>query len=196
MIAYVRGILAEKSPTRAVLEAAGVGYELLIPISTYEKLPREGSEAKLLAYHSVREDDETLFGFATANERELFVKLTGVSGVGPKIALAILSGASVGELALAIASGDAKRLATVKGVGKKTAAKICVDLKDKVDALAFAARGTEGPAASPVAADAVAALRALGFSDETSAKMVADILAKNPDADSVEQVIKLALASR
>ena len=196
MIAYVRGILAEKSPTRAVLAAAGIGYELLIPISTYEKLPREGSEAKLLAYHSVREDDETLFGFATANERELFVKLTGVSGVGPKIALAILSGASVGELALAIASGDAKRLATVKGVGKKTAAKICVDLKDKVDALAFAAHGTEGPAASPLAADAVAALRALGFSDETSAKMVADILAKDPDADSVEQVIKRALASR
>lgn len=197
MIAYVRGVLAEKSPTRAVLEAAGVGYELQIPISTYEKLPREGAEAKLLAYHCVREDDEILFGFATAHERELFVKLTGVSGVGPKIALAILSGASVGELALAIASGDAKRLAAVKGVGKKTAAKICVELRDKVDALAFSARGADGrPAASPIAADAVAALRALGFSDETSAKMVADILAKNPDAESVERVIKLALASR
>ena len=197
MIAYVRGVLAEKSPTRAVLEAAGVGYELLIPISPYEKLPREGAEAKLLAYHCVREDDEILFGFATAHERELFVKLTGVSGVGPKIALAILSGASVGELALAIASGDAKRLAAVKGVGKKTAAKICVELRDKVDALAFSARGADGrPAASPIAADAVAALRALGFSDETSAKMVADILAKNPDAESVERVIKLALASR
>ena len=197
MIAYVRGVLAEKSPTRAVLEAAGVGYELQIPVSTYERLPREGAEAKLLAYHCVREDDEILFGFATAHERELFAKLTGVSGVGPKIALAILSGASVGELALAIASGDAKRLAAVKGVGKKTAAKICVELRDKVDALAFAARGADGrPTASPVAADAVAALRALGFSDETSAKMVADILAKNPNADSVEQVIKLALASR
>lgn len=197
MIAYVRGVLTEKSPTRAVLEAAGVGYELQIPISTYEKLPREGAEAKLLAYHCVREDDEILFGFATAHERELFVKLTGVSGVGPKIALAILSGASVGELALAIASGDAKRLAAVKGVGKKTAAKICVELRDKVDALAFSARGADGrPAASPIAADAVAALRALGFSDETSAKMVADILAKNPDAESVERVIKLALASR
>lgn len=197
MIAYVRGLLAEKSPTRAVIEAAGVGYELQIPISTYERLPREGAEAKLLAYHCVREDDEQLFGFATANERELFVKLTGVSGVGPKIALAILSGASVGELALAIASRDAKRLAAVKGVGKKTAEKICVELKDKVDALAFAARGGEGSTTvSPVAADAVAALRALGFNDETSAKMVTDILAKNPDADSVEQVIKLALASR
>lgn len=197
MIAYIRGVLAEKSPTRAVLEAAGVGYELLIPVSTYEGLPREGAEAKLLAYHCVREDDEILFGFATAHERELFAKLTGVSGVGPKIALAILSGASVGELALAIASGDAKRLAAVKGVGKKTAAKICVELRDKVDALAFSARGADGrPATSPVAADAVAALRALGFSDETSAKMVADILAKNPAAESVEQVIKLALASR
>lgn len=197
MIAYIRGVLAEKSPTRAVLEAAGVGYELLIPVSTYERLPREGAEAKLFAYHCVREDDEILFGFATAHERELFAKLTGVSGVGPKIALAILSGASVGELALAIASGDAKRLAAVKGVGKKTAAKICVELRDKVDALAFSARGADGrPAASPVAADAVAALRALGFSDETSAKMVADILAKNPAAESVEQVIKLALASR
>ncbi len=196
MIAHIRGIVVEKAPTRAVIEAAGVGYELLIPISTYEKLPREGSEAKLLAYHCVREDDELLFGFATANERELFVKLTGVSGVGPKIALAILSGASVGELALAIAARDAKRLAAVKGVGKKTAEKICVELKDKVDALAFAARGGDGSVASPVAADAVAALRALGFGDETSAKMVTDILAKNPAADSVEQVIKLALASR
>ena len=196
MIAYVRGTLVEKSPTRAVVEAAGVGYELAIPVSTYERLPREGAEAKVLAYHCVREDDEQLFGFATANERELFVKLTGVSGVGPKIALAILSGASVGELALAIASKDAKRLAAVKGVGKKTAEKICVELKDKVDALAFSPRGGEGPAVSPVAADAVAALRALGFSDETSAKMVTDILAKNPGADSVEQVIKLALASR
>ena len=198
MIAYVRGVLAEKSPTRAVIEAAGVGYELLIPVSTYEKLPREGAEAKLLAYHCVREDDESLFGFATANERDMFAKLTGVSGVGPKIALAILSGASVSELALAIASGDAKRLSSVKGVGKKTAEKICVELKDKVDALAFAARGGAGAGAAvaPIATDAVAALRALGFNDETSTKMVTDILAKNPDVASVEQVIKLALASR
>lgn len=196
MIAYVRGVLVEKSPTRAIVEAAGVGYELLIPISTYERLPREGREAKLLAVHCVREDDEMLFGFSTTDERELFVKLTGVSGVGPKIALAILSGASVGELALAISSGDAKRLAAVKGIGKKTAEKICVELKDKVDALAFAARGGGGTVALPIAADAVAALRALGFNDETSAKMVTAILAQEPDVDSVERVIKLALVSR
>ena len=194
MIAYVRGILGEKSPTTAVVEAAGVGYEMLIPLSTYERLPREGGEVKLLAFHSVRDDGETLYGFATENERELFTLLTGVSGVGPKTALAILSGASVSELASAIASRDAKRISAIKGVGKKTAEKICVELRDKVSALAFG--GDSSPMRSGVAADAVMALRALGFGDEASAKMVADVLAKNPGADDVEKVIKLALASR
>ena len=196
MIAYVKGILGEKSPTSAVVEAAGVGYEMLIPLSTYERLPREGGEVKLLAYHCVREDDETLFGFATENERELFTRLTGVSGVGPKTALAILSGASVSELASAIASRDAKRISAIKGVGKKTAEKICVELRDKVGALAFGADDPASPMRSGVAADAATALRALGFGDEASAKMVSDVLAKNPDADDVEKVIKLALASR
>jgi hypothetical protein len=115
MIAYIRGLLAEKEPSRVVVEAAGVGYELLIPLSTYDRLPREGAEVKLLAYHSVREDDETLYGFATKAERELFSKLTAVSGVGPKIALAIISGGGVGEIALAITSGNAKRLASMEG---------------------------------------------------------------------------------
>lgn len=195
MIAYVRGVLAEKEPTRVVIEAAGVGYEMLIPLSTYDRLPRTGEDAKLLACHCVREDDETLFGFATADERELFVRLTSVSGVGPKIAIAILSGMSIGELAVAISSGDAKRISAVKGVGKKTAEKICVELRDKVSA--FALRGRVGEASSsPVVTDAVAALRALGFNEETSAKMVADVLAKNPNADSVEAVIRMALAGR
>ena len=195
MIAYVRGALAEKEPTRAVVEAAGVGYELFIPISTYEKLPRVGGEVKLLASHCVREDDEILFGFATEDERGLFLKLTSVSGVGPKIAIAILSGSSVGELAMAIAGGDAKRISAIKGVGKKTAEKICVELRDKVGEFAFSARGGEG-SASPVMRDALAALRALGFNEETSSKMVADVLAKNPKADSVETIIKLALSGR
>ena len=196
MIAYVRGEVAEKEPTRVVIEAGGVGYELLIPVSTYEKLPRIGSEAKLLAYHCVREDDEILFGFATADEREMFGKLTSVSGVGPKIALAILSGSSVGELSMAIVGGDAKRIAAIKGVGKKTAEKICVELRDKVNALAFAAGRGDKEVASPIAADALAALRALGFNEETSSKMVADVLAKNPDVDDVEKVIKLALSGK
>ena len=196
MIAYVRGEVAEKEPTRVVIEAGGVGYELLIPVSTYEKLPRIGSEAKLLAYHCVREDDEMLFGFATADEREMFGKLTSVSGVGPKIALAILSGSSVGELSMAIVGGDAKRIAAIKGVGKKTAEKICVELRDKVNALAFAAGHGDKEVVSPIAADALAALRALGFNEETSSKMVAEVLAKHPEADSVEKIIKLSLSER
>ena len=195
MIAYIRGVLTEKEPTRVVVEAAGVGYELLIPLSTYDKRPREGGEVKLLAHHSVREDDETLFGFATADERELFARLTSVSGVGPKIAIAILSGASIGELAMAITAGDARRIAALKGVGKKTAEKICVELRDKVSA--FAMRGKAGEAASsPVVADAVAALRALGFNEETSSKMVADVFARKPDVEGVEEIIKLALAKK
>lgn len=192
MIAYIRGILAEKDPTRVVVEACGVGYEILIPLSTYDRLPHKDEEVKLLTFHSVREDDETLFGFATDDERRLFALLTSVSGVGPKIAIAILSGSSAGELAMSIASGDAKRISAIKGVGKKTAEKICVELRDKVSSFAMRTAG----AAQPVAADAVAALRALGFNEETSAKMVADAIAKNPSADSAEAVIRLALAGK
>ena len=195
MISYIRGVLAEKEPTRAVIEAGGVGYELLVPLSTYEKLPRAGSEVKLLAYHCVREDDEILFGFWADDEKAMFAKLTSVSGVGPKIALAILSGSSVAELSMSIAGGDAKRISAIKGVGKKTAEKICVELRDKVSEFAFSGRGgADAPA--PVAKDAVAALRALGFNEETSSKMVADVLAKGPAAESVEMVIKAALAGR
>ena len=199
MIAYIRGTLVEKEPTRAVIEAGGVGYELLVPLSTYEKLPRTGAEAKLLAYHCVREDDEILFGFATDDEKTMFTKLTSVSGVGPKIALAILSGSSITELAMSIAGGDFKRISAIKGVGKKTAEKICVELKDKVSEFAFSGRGGtdgEGAVATQMARDAALALRALGFNEETSSKMVADVLAQNPGVDSVETVIKMALSGR
>ena len=197
MIAYLRGELVGKEPTRAVVEAAGVGYELLIPLSTYDKLPRTGSEVKLLASHCVREDDEILFGFATEDEKGLFLKLTSVSGVGPKIAIAILSGASISELAMAIAGGDAKRISAIKGVGKKTAEKICVELKDKVGEFVFSGRdGGPGRAAPPVMRDAALALRALGFNEETSSRMVADVLARDSAIDSVEKIIKLALSGR
>ena len=199
MIAYIRGTLAEKDPTRVVIEAAGVGYELVISLSTYEALPREGAEAKLLTYHCVREDDEILFGFASEQEREMFAKLTSVSGVGPKIAIAILSGSSLSELALAISTSDAKRISSIKGVGKKTAEKICVELRDKVSALEAAslARGTSAAEAqTAVLQDAVAALRSLGFNEELSSKMVTDVLAKNPSVDSAETVIRLALKGK
>lgn len=198
MIAYVRGTLAEKGPDRVVIEAGGVGYELLIPVSTFDRLPREGGEAKLLTWHCVREDDEMLFGFATKEEREMFLKLTQVSGVGPKIALAILSGSSIGELSLAIASGNAKRISSIKGVGKKTAEKICLELQDKVnaiEALSAAQRAGAGKeAAAPVLRDAILALSALGFSEETANKMVGDVVAKHPEAKDTETLVRLALS--
>ena len=198
MIAYVRGVLTEKDPMRVVVEAAGVGYEVLIPLSTFDRLPKAGGEVKLLTFHCVREDDEILFGFATPAEKELFVKLTAVSGVGPKIALSILSGGSVGELALAIASGNAKRISSIKGVGKKTAEKICLELQDKVnaiEALSAAQRAGAGKeAAAPVLRDAILALSALGFSEETANKMVGDVVAKHPEAKDTETLVRLALS--
>ena len=198
MVAYVRGVLTEKDPTRVVVEAAGVGYEVLIPLSTFDRLPKAGGEVKLLTFHCVREDDEILFGFATPAEKELFVKLTAVSGVGPKIALSILSGGSVGELALAIASGNAKRISSIKGVGKKTAEKICLELQDKVnaiEALSAAQRAGAGKeAAAPVLRGAILALSALGFSEETANKMVGDVVAKHPEAKDTETLVRLALS--
>ena len=194
MIAYIRGTLIEKTPARAVVEAAGVGYELLIPLSTYDRLPRAGEEVKLLACHVVREDDELLFGFATPTEREMFAKLTGVSGVGPKIALAILSGSSVPELSLAIASGNAKRISAIKGVGKKTAEKICIELKDKVNAFEAMSAEAEKGGAAPVVRDAILALNALGFNEETANKMVSEVVAAHPEVKDTETLVRLALA--
>ena len=196
MIAYIRGLLVEKEPTRAIVEASGVGYEMLISLSTYDRLPKTGAEVKLLAYHNVREDDETLYGFFTAAERELFARLTAVSGVGPKIALAILSGGSIGEISLAIASGNAKRLSSIKGVGKKTAEKICIELKDKInaiEALAATQSGGKKSDASPMLRDAILALGALGFNEETANKMVSAALSANPDVKDVESIVRIAL---
>ena len=192
-------MLAEKGFDRVIVEAAGVGYELFISLSTYDKLPREGEDVKLLAWHCVREDDEMLFGFAAKEEREMFLKLTQVSGVGPKIALAILSGTSIGELSLAIASGNAKLIASVKGVGKKTAEKICVELKDKVNAIAALAatsKGARDDGKSLIARDAILALSALGFGEDVANKMVASVIADNPQIADVESVIRMALSKK
>ena len=199
MITHVRGILCEKGFDRVVVEAGGVGYEMLISVSTFDRLPKEGEEVKLLAWHCVREDDEMLFGFATREEREMFAKLTQVSGVGPKIALAILSGSSIGELSLAIASGNAKRLSSIKGVGRKTAEKICVELKDKVnaiEALAKTSRRGGADAKAPIVRDAILALSALGFGEEGANKMVSSVLQSNPEVADVETIVRLALSQK
>jgi len=197
MIAYISGTLAEKDPARAVVEACGVGYEMLIPISTFDRLPHTGEKVKLFAHHVVREDDEALFGFATEAEREMFAKLTGVSGVGPRTAIAILSGVPIGELSLAIAAGDSRRIASVKGVGKKTAGKICIELKDKVDAIgSLAASTAKGADKSPVLHDAVLALNALGFGDEAANKMVAAAVASHPDVPDAQTLVRYALSQK
>lgn len=195
MIVYLNGVLAEKSPDNVVVECCGVGYEALIPLSTFDRLPATGENVKLFTYHAVREDDEILFGFFTRDEHDMFVKVTAVSGVGPKTALAVLSGFTTGDLQLAIAQGDAKRIATVKGVGKKTAERIVVELKDKVnpiEALANSSVASTGTQRA-VLRDAMLALTALGFSDDKARKMVSDVLEADPQIADTEAVIKKAL---
>ena len=195
MIVYLNGVLAEKSPDNVVVECCGVGYEALIPLSTFDRLPATGENVKLFTYHAVREDEEILFGFFTRDERDMFVKVTAVSGVGPKTALAVLSGFTTGDLQLAIAQGDAKRIATVKGVGKKTAERIVVELKDKVnpiEALANSSVASTGTQRA-VLRDAMLALTALGFSDDKARKMVSDVLEADPQIADTEAVIKKAL---
>lgn len=195
MIVFLHGKLAEKSPAKAVVECGGVGYEALIPLSTYERLPATGGETMLLTYHEVREDAQLLYGFASEAERDLFALLVSVSGVGPKIALSVISGFSVGEVQLCIANGDAKRLATVKGVGRKTAERIVVELRDKVNPIEALAKGSAeaGKGDAQVLRDAMLTLAALGFADDVAKKMVEKALAAHPEANDTESIVKLAL---
>jgi len=195
VIAYLNGVLAEKNPAKVIVECCGVGYEALIPLSTFDRLPATGGNVKLFTYHAVREDDEILFGFSTTAERDMFTMVTAVSGVGPKTALAVLSGFTVGDLQLAIAQGDAKRISNVKGIGKKTAERIVVELKDKVnpvEALANSSAASDG-AQGAVLKDAMLALTALGFPEDKAQKMVADVLEADPAVSDSGTVIKRAL---
>lgn len=169
MIASLRGRLLEALPTRVVLEAAGVGYEVLVPVSTYDKLPAPGGEVSLLTHLVVREDAHTLYGFSTEAERELFrLLIATVSGVGPKVALNMLSGMPPAAFRQAVMQGDVKALAQISGVGKKTAERVVVELRDKLGALPGSPvptlpGGTPAPAETSAAGDAVLALTALGF---------------------------------
>jgi len=167
MIAFLHGKLVDALPTQVTVDVQGVGYEVLIPLSSYDKLPPPGHEVKLLTHLAVREDAHTLYGFLTPQERELFrLLIHTVSGIGPKIALNILSGMSPVAFRGAVAAGDVKALAQISGVGRKTAERIVVELRDKVGAAgaweaSSAARGLS-PADQKVN-DAVLALLALGF---------------------------------
>ena len=199
MIAYLNGRLDSKTPATAVVECGGVGYRCLIPLSTYDRLPATGENVKLLTCLVVREDAQTLYGFATEDEQQTFELVTSVSGVGPKLALAILSGLTVGDLQLAIAEGNAKRLAAVKGIGKKTAERIVVELKDKVnpiEALAHGKAAAGDAAKGAVLRDAMLALTALGFSEDTARQQVQRVLEADPAVADTETLIRRALAGK
>ena len=164
MIALLRGTLLEKHPNQAIVETGGVGYDVTIPVSTYTHLPEAGAEVKLRIHTHVREDALALDGFLTQDERALFEKLIGVSGIGPKLAVTILSGLAAPELIGAIRRGEVERLVRIPGIGKKTAERMVLELRDKLSAatgeepLAAAAAG----ALSPVEQDVLSALVNLG----------------------------------
>ena len=167
MIAFLHGKLVEALPTQVIVEVGGVGYEALIPLSSYDKLPSPGQELTLLTHLAVREDAHTLYGFMTSAERELFrLLINTVSGIGPKIALNVLSGISVTAFRGAVANGDIKALSQISGVGRKTAERIVVELKDKIGAAGAWEAASAQRALSPEDRkinDAVLALMALGF---------------------------------
>lgn len=193
MIAFLRGALLERTPNRIVVDVHGVGYELLIPVSTFQVLPQAGAAVELRVYTQAREDAIQLFGFATAREKSLFERLVGVGGVGPKLALAALSGLSVPDLAAAIAASDLARLTAVPGIGKKTAERICVELRDKLGDWA-AAGAASSPAPLPAAAEEVlSALVNLGYARAMAEKAVRRAAERRPPPEGFEELFKRSL---
>ena len=196
MIDYIKGELSELTPAMAVVEAAGVGYAMNISLNCYSAIQGK-KDVKLYVYESIREDAHVLFGFASKKEREMFLLLITVSGVGPNTARMVLSSMSPAELCNSISTGNERMIKTIKGIGLKTAQRIIVDLRDKIVSLGIAeeipAGGSmENPVDNRGKEEAVSALTMLGFSPAPSQKVVMQILKDNPTA-AVEQVIKMAL---
>lgn len=196
MIEYIKGKLDEATPALAVVDCNGVGYGINISLNTYSAIQGK-KDIKLYIYEAIREDAYVLYGFATKEERELFLLLISVSGIGGNTARMILSALSPSELCNVISSGNEKLLKTVKGIGLRTAQRIIVDLKDKIATVNMPAAGGRGTSAiatanSEIYEEAVAALTMLGFAAAPSQKVTNAILQEEPDAP-VERVIKLAL---
>jgi Holliday junction DNA helicase RuvA len=185
MIGRITGILAEKSPPLVLVDAAGVGYEIDVPMSTFYNLPAVGERVALLTHFVVREDAQQLFGFLTAGERATFRMLVKISGVGPRTALSILSGLSVDELSAAVARQDSARLVKVPGIGKKTAERLLLELKGKL----APDIGLPASAASDNQNDIVQALMALGYNDREAQAALKAL----PAEVNVSDGIKLAL---
>jgi Holliday junction DNA helicase RuvA len=187
MIALLRGTLLEKHPNQAIVEAGGVGYDVLIPISTYSALPEAGSEVRLRIHTHVREDALALFGFLTSEEKTIFEKLISVSGIGPSLAVKVLSGMSTSDLIPAIRNGSVEHLVRIPGVGRKTAERMVLELKDKLEGLD--ATPVPGVAARPAAAmspleqDVLSALLNLGCNRAAAEAAVRKAKAAGAPAD-------------
>ncbi len=193
MITFLEGILEEKRPGYVVMNVGGVGYEVLVPLSSFDRLPPEGAKTRLLIYHHITEVSQVLFGFATDDERRMFILLLGVSGIGPKTAISALSGMSVRELKTALIEGDVKRLSSISGIGKKTAERMIVELRDKFspgEALETLA-GTDDLPSDSRLRDAALALISLGYKQDDARKMVKAL--KLEATTSVEALVRMAL---
>jgi Holliday junction DNA helicase RuvA len=200
MIARLRGTLLETSYTNCIVDVNGVGYEVAIPLSTFDKLPRPGENVELHILTQVREDAITLFGFATPGEKELFCALVQVSGIGGKLALNILSGMSVANFCDAVVNRDVKALSRISGIGKRTAERMIVELHDKLSAPGFApagAAGAEGAKKGNLDSinDAALALENLGYKRDAIRRTIQAITSELPEAEqTTENLIRAALA--
>ena len=198
MISFLHGKLAEAGPTHVVVDCGGVGYSVFIPLSSYDKLPPKSGDVKLLTYHHVvaHEGTQQLFGFVTPEEREMFLLLISISGIGPKLGINILSSTSISTLRGAIASGDTKTLSALRGIGKRTAERLVVELKDKVGAAtAFETKGRAPTAEEQKLTDAVLALVSLGYKQMDAHKAVLAAAEKGGPKASVEELVRAALRS-
>jgi holliday junction DNA helicase RuvA len=194
MIAHLRGNLLEKHPHQAIVECQGVGYDVAIPVSTYTRLPDLGAEVRLRIYTSVREDAIQLFGFFTAEEKQLFEKLISVSGIGAKLALTALSGLPPADLSAAIRGGEVALLTRIPGVGKKTAERMILELRDKLDQLPGAGVKSLSPAVpvSELEADIISALVNLG-SPRPAAELAVRKARTTVTGDDFEPLFRKAL---
>lgn len=192
MIAQLHGRLINKSPARLLLEVNGVGYDIAIPLSTYEKLGQVGESTTVFTHLLVREDALQLFGFATQEEKQLFLHLLTVNGVGPKVAQSILSGCTVETFCRYIQHNEVGALTAIPGIGKKTAERLVVELRDRLAGLAFAAESATAPAVSAQANEALLALVSLGYPRPAAEKAIKRAVEEN-GALSVEALVKAAL---
>lgn len=193
MIGYLTGKIISKKPTKILLDVNGVGYSVNISITTFEKLPDLNESTSLFIYTSVKEDAIDLYGFSIPAEKEMFELLISVSGIGPKLAQSLLSGIQVDELKYAIDEGNLSRIIAVPGIGRKTAERLLVELRDKMDKLSEKFEPAEAGAPSSVRSDAIAALVNLGYNIKTAEKVVRNVMSSKTSS-TIEDVIKESLA--